>query len=65
MIKLTKLNGDIFFLNPHLIEKIEEKPDTVITMQSQTQYIVREKTEEILKRIIEYRNKLTFITRQE
>ncbi len=58
MIQLTKLNGEIFYLNPHLIEKIEEKPDTVITMDSQIQYLVKEGIEEILKRIIEYRKNL-------
>ncbi|HOJ63117.1 MAG TPA: flagellar FlbD family protein [Spirochaetota bacterium] len=58
MIKLTKLNGDVFYLNPHLIERLEEKPDTVITMDSQIQYIVREKIDEILEKIINYRKNL-------
>ena len=55
MIKLTKINDAEFYLNPHLIERIEEKADTIITMDSQSQYIVKEKYEEILKKIIEYR----------
>lgn len=58
MIRLTKLNGDIFYLNPHLIERIEEKPDTVITMDSQIQYLVKEKIDEILNKIINYRKNL-------
>jgi flagellar protein FlbD len=60
MIDFTKLNGDKFFLNPHLIEKMEEKPDTIITMQSQVQYIVKDKIEIIVKKIIEYRSKLNY-----
>jgi len=60
MIKLTKLNGEVFYLNPHLIEKIEEKPDTVITMNSQVQYLVKEKIKEILDRIIDYRKNISF-----
>ncbi|MBP7553503.1 MAG: flagellar FlbD family protein [Spirochaetes bacterium] len=55
MIKLTKLNGDVFYLNPHLIERLEEKPDTVITMDSQVQYIVKEKIPEIIINITSYR----------
>jgi len=60
MIKLTKLNGDLFYLNPHLIERIEQKPDTVITMNSQIQYLVKDGIEDILKKIIEYRKNLGF-----
>ena len=60
MIKLTKLNNDEFYLNPHLIERIDEKADTVITMDSQTQYIVKEKFAEILKKTVEYRKSLSF-----
>ena len=58
MIKLTKLNGDIFYVNPHQIERIEERPDTVITMDSQNQYIVKEKIDAIYNEIIEFRRKL-------
>ena len=58
MIKLTKLNDQVFFLNPHLIERIEERPDTIITMDSQIQYLVKESIEDILKKTIEYRKKL-------
>jgi flagellar protein FlbD len=58
MIKVTKINGQELFLNPHLIEKMEERPDTLVTMQSQVQYIVKEKVEEITKLIVEYRRTL-------
>ncbi len=58
MIKLTKLNGDTFYLNPHLIEKIEERPDATITMDSQIQYIAKEKVGEIIRLITEYRQTL-------
>jgi flagellar protein FlbD len=58
MIKLTKYSGDEIYLNPHLIEKIEEKADTIIIMNSQVQYIVREKFDEILQKIVEYRKKI-------
>ena len=51
MIQLTKLNGTVFYLNHFLIEKIEITPDTVITMNSQTQYVVKEGIEDINNRI--------------
>ena len=58
MIKLTKLNGQEFYLNPHLIEKVEVTPDSMITMDSQQQFIVRESIDEINEKIIGYRKKL-------
>lgn len=60
MIKLIKMNGLEFYLNPHLIERMEERPDTVITMDSQVQYIVKEKIEDIIKKIIKYRKTISF-----
>lgn len=60
MIKLTKLNGSVFYINPHQIERIDGAVDTVITMLSQNQYIVKEKIDEINCLIIEYRKKLSF-----
>ena len=59
MIKVTRLNGEVFYLNPHLIEKVEQKADTIITMDSQIQYIVKEKFDEIYKKIILYRRKIS------
>ena len=60
MIKLTKLNGSEFYINPHQIERIDGRIDTLVTMLSQNQYIVKEKIDEINKLIIEYRQKLSF-----
>lgn len=65
MIKLTKLNGDEFYINPHLIERMEEKPDTVITMDSQLQFIVKEKVDAIIDKIVKYRSKINFMGGQE
>lgn len=55
MITLTKLNGVQFALNDELIESISENPDTTITLVNQKLYIVRESTEEIVDRILEFR----------
>ena len=59
MIKVTRLNGEIFYLNPHLIERVEQKADTLITMHSQIQYIVKEKFDEIYNEIINYRRTIS------
>jgi flagellar protein FlbD len=58
MIKVTRLNGREFFINPHQIENIESTPDTVITLVSGPKYIVKEDIETIISRIMEYRRKI-------
>lgn len=58
MIELTKLNGLKFILNGELIETLEETPDTVISTTTGKKIVVAEKTEEIVKKVIEYKRKL-------
>ncbi len=55
MIKATKLNHMEFYINPDLIEFMEESPDTVITLTTGIKVIVEERAEEIVARIVEYR----------
>ncbi|MBV6492358.1 MAG: Swarming motility protein SwrD [Turneriella sp.] len=52
MIELSRLNGKVFYLNHNLIEIFEETPDTVIKLTDGTKYVVREKADELLKKII-------------
>jgi len=58
MIKLTKLNGDEFYLNFYKIEKIECRPDTTITMMNGHVYIVKETIEEVLEKVIQFNKKI-------
>jgi len=58
LIKVTRLNGVEYWLNPHIIETVEKKPDTTITLVSGKKLVVKEKPEEILQEIREYRHKL-------
>ncbi len=51
MIKVTRLDGTEYFINPHLIECIEVRPDTTLMMQSGKSNIVREEVDEVLNRI--------------
>ena len=59
MIKLTKLNGKQYYVNPHQIECIEINPDTVLVMLSGKHHIVREEADEVLEKIDEYRRRLS------
>jgi flagellar protein FlbD len=59
MIKVTRLDGKEYFINPHQIECIEVRPDTVLVMQSGNHHIVREAVDDVLGRIETYRRSLT------
>lgn len=54
MIKVTRLNGEQFYVNPYLIEFVEETPDTVISMTTGRKVIVQERASDILDLILEY-----------
>ncbi len=58
MVKLTRLNGKTFYLNPHLIEYIELVPDTLISLINGTTLYVKETPEEIIDKIVEYRKRI-------
>ena len=55
MIFLTKINGEQFVMNCDQIQTIEIIPESKITLVNREQYIVKERPEVILERIIEYR----------
>ncbi len=55
MIRVTRLNGEQFALNPDLIERVEGHPDTVAFLVDGTKYVVRETVDEVLQEIREYR----------
>jgi flagellar protein FlbD len=58
MIKVTRLDGLEYFLNPHQIESIEVHPDTTLVMLTGKKLIVREDVQEVLKRIEDYRRRI-------
>lgn len=61
MIKVTKLKGEAFYINPHLIEFVEATPDTIVRMMSDRRIIIKETPEELLEKVIEYRRKIGII----
>lgn len=58
MIKLTRFQGKEFYLNSDLIEYIESNPDTVITLTTGKKIVIKEKPEEIVERIIQFRKEI-------
>jgi flagellar protein FlbD len=55
MIEVTRLDGKVFYLNPHQIEYVECNPDTTLVMLSGKHLVVRESYEQVLERIVGYR----------
>ena len=55
MILLTRLNGPPFALNPDLIERVEQTPDTVVTLIGGNKYVVSESIDDLLDLVREYR----------
>lgn len=58
MIEVTRLNGKEFIVNSDLIEFIEETPDTVITLVNGKKIIVSETVDDIIEKIVKYRNRI-------
>lgn len=51
MVEVTRLNGSRFALNPDLIARMYESPDTTIVMLDGSRYIVAEPMREVIDRI--------------
>ncbi len=55
MIVVTRLNDTRFAVNPDLIERIQESPDTTLTLVGGTSYVVRESMEQVIEMIMRFR----------
>lgn len=58
MIKVTRLNHVPLILNSDLIEHIDMTPDTVVTLTSGQKYMLLETAEEIVEKVIHFRQLL-------
>lgn len=67
MIKLTKINGNEIVINEEQIEYIEIIPESKVIMMNGKYHVVKESSDEIIKKAIEYRmntiRKIEVITR--
>ena len=55
MIVVTRLNGTRFAVNPDLIERIHESPDTHLVTLDGAAYVVLESLAEVVELIADYR----------
>ncbi len=55
MIKLTRLNGSEIVVNSDLIEHVELTTDTVVILTNGTSFVVKENSEQIVEKIIEFK----------
>lgn len=55
MIVVTRLNQSHFAVNPDLIERIHENPDTTLVLVDGTTFIVTETMDEVIDKIANYR----------
>ena len=58
MIEVVGINGDAFLINAALIEKIEFIPETKITLTTGKYYLVKDKKEDIVNKIIKFNQKI-------
>jgi len=59
MIPVTRLNGDKINLNAELIEAVESRPDTLITLTTGNRINVRETPDRIVELVKEYRRDIS------
>jgi len=58
MVKLTSLDGREISVNAELVETVEAKPDTTITLTTGNRILVREKVDEVIEKIMKYRREI-------
>ena len=58
MLEVTRLNGQKVVINSDLIEYIDANPDTTITLTTPNKFVVKENVEDVLEKIIKYKNKI-------
>lgn len=58
MIKVVGLDSKEYILNADHIEKLEQIPESVITLTNGKKYLVKESNDEIVRKVIEYKRKI-------
>jgi len=64
MVELTRLNNTKLSVNPFLIETIEDLTDTVIVLNSGKRLVVKEKSEEIKLKFIDFLSQSFYLALQ-
>lgn len=63
MIRVTRFHDDEIVLNAELIESIEARPDTIITLTTGKKILVTESVMDVVRKVIEYRQVIRPIIR--
>jgi flagellar protein FlbD len=58
IIKLTGLNHKEFVLNADHIERVEQVPETMITLVNGKKYMVLDKIDDVIEKVVNYKNKI-------
>ena len=58
MIKVTRLDGREVVVNADLIEFLEATPETIISTTTGKKLVVKEKVEEVMRRITDFRHRI-------
>lgn len=59
MIELHRLHGNgTFLVNPDLIEVVEARPDTTITLVNKHRYVVEDPVDVVVERIVQFRARI-------
>jgi len=56
MIAITRLDGSTLVVNADLIETVEHRGDTVVTLVSGTRFVVRDSVAEIIDAVVRFRS---------
>ena len=55
MIKVTRLDGTELVINADLIEFVESRPDTIVSLVTEKKVMIRESSDDVISRVAEFR----------
>lgn len=64
MIRVTRLNGRELVVNADQILCVEETPDTVVTFTNRDKMVVKERPDDVVRRVIEYQRSVRGLGRE-
>ncbi len=64
MIIVSRLNGQRFVVNADLVERVEETPDTVLTLLDGRKYLVRESLQDVIDLVVDFRAQILRVSYQ-
>ena len=61
MIEVTRYSGEKIYLNADLIEYVEATPDTIIALTTGKKYMVKEKVDQVVDKVMEYHRQISHL----